>query len=467
MAIERGISTSPDTDASTNFLKTFEGNPEKFYSYLGAERHEGRLANGLRIVLFKKPGTKISLLASTVGGGRYDEGVLAGRAHFNEHMITSGTDMYPRPEELAQAIENVGGYFNAYTDEEEMAVDIRVNDISDFPLAMDIASACLTSSIYDPDTIETERKAILQEMSTDDSSLEDRLYTEYQAAFFPNTPLEIPVLGTQKTVSALTKNDLIAQSQEMFVAEKMVLIVSGNIPFDRLMDEANKSFGALSTGQRIEEAGILPEVIKDDGIVIHRFPGEERIAFCLGFRTTAMLHPDNAALGVLADIMGGGASLLMKKLRFDKGTGLVYDASAGILKFSDAGTFTVDCTTTKENMQKVFDITTNLLKDIRDNGLPADQIVIAKNRMTKELLGGIETTAAWASVHTSNEVLALRSSVDPNLHAFKYPLYAYVERLAQVTTEDVRRVAQKYFASDRLRLALCGDVTRKDFKINF
>ncbi len=469
MSAEKVLPISPQAgDASSRFLDTFDGEPEKFYEQLGAQRHEGRLSNGLKVVHIQRPGTKVALLLSTVGGGRYDEGRLQGRAHFNEHMMTSGTDRYPRPEELAEIIENAGGYFNAHTSEEDMAVDIRMSDTSDFALAMDIASECFTKAIYDPNTMKTERSAILQEISTDDSDLESRVWTEYQRVFFPGTPLETPVLGTRKTVKAMTRDDLLGHSQEMFVTERMVLVVAGNLPFERVMAQANASFGNVSRGQRIREADTLAETMQDGGIAICRFPGEERVAFNLGFRTRLTEDIDSAALDVLADILGGGsASLLMKRLRFDKGTGLVYGAGAANIEHSDAGALIINCSTTKDQMQRVFNIITDLLKNIRDNGLSEEEIAAAKNKLLKMTLGGMETTAAWAGTHSSSETSALRKDPTTISDGLTYPLYGYARDIARVSPEDVKRVAQEHFTPEKLRFAICGDITKKDIKLNF
>ena len=456
-------------NASTRFLRDFEGKPQEFYSYLGAQRLEGKLDNGLKVVLLKKSGPKVSILASTVGGGRHDEGELAGRAHFNEHMITSGTADYPRPESLTKVIEDEGGYFNAFTSSEEMAVDIRVNDLADVPQAMEVISQCLTKSIYDPDTLESERGAVLQEMSTSDTDPESRLWTEYQKAFFPGTPLETPVLGDKKTVSALTGEKLKEHSEEMFVANKMVLVVAGNLAFDKLMDHADRSFGFLPRGNEVQKSTLLPEVSQDMGITIRKYKDTERVIFNLGVRTIPKLHPDSAPLEIFAEVMGGGgASVLMKKLRYDKGTGLVYGAYAHNDTYSDAGALVINCSTTKDKFEKVLDITTGVLKDVRENGVPAEDIDFAKNRMTKLYMGGLETNFSWARRHSSSELLGLRVAAQQDaIDVFKFPLHSYIESIAKVTPEDVSRVAQEYLKPEKLRIALCGDIKKEDIKLDF
>ena len=70
-----------------------------------------------------------------------------GIAHFLEHMAFKGTKKR-NALEIAQAIEDVGGYINAYTSREMTAYYVRVLE-DDVPLALDVISDIVLNSVFD------------------------------------------------------------------------------------------------------------------------------------------------------------------------------------------------------------------------------------------------------------------------------------------------------------------------------
>ncbi|NLE76158.1 MAG: insulinase family protein, partial [Chloroflexi bacterium] len=78
-----------------------------------------RLPNGLRVITSEMPNAlSVSCALFLAVGSRYEDDALAGVSHVVEHMVFKGTRDYPTPKDLALAIEGVGGYFNASTDQE-------------------------------------------------------------------------------------------------------------------------------------------------------------------------------------------------------------------------------------------------------------------------------------------------------------------------------------------------------------
>ena len=121
------------------------------------------LPNGLRVVTEHMPGLKSASIGIWVmAGGRHERPEQNGIAHFLEHMAFKGTKRRSAIE-IAEAIEDVGGYINAYTSREMTAFFARVleNDVS---LALDVISDIVLNPVFDPDEIEVERHVILQEI---------------------------------------------------------------------------------------------------------------------------------------------------------------------------------------------------------------------------------------------------------------------------------------------------------------
>ncbi|MEM9970356.1 MAG: pitrilysin family protein, partial [Pseudomonadota bacterium] len=122
-----------------------------------------RLSNGVRIVTEHMPGLASASLGVWVNaGGRHERAEQNGIAHFLEHMAFKGTDKRSALQ-IAEAIEDVGGFINAYTSREMTAYYARVL-AEDAPLALDVLSDIVLNPVFDPREIEIERHVILQEI---------------------------------------------------------------------------------------------------------------------------------------------------------------------------------------------------------------------------------------------------------------------------------------------------------------
>ena len=120
------------------------------------------LSNGFRVVTEHMPGLKSASLGIWVGaGGRHERPEQNGIAHFLEHMAFKGTKKR-NSLQIAEAIEDVGGYINAYTSREMTAYYVRVLE-NDVALAMDVISDIVLNSVFDPAEVEIERGVILSE----------------------------------------------------------------------------------------------------------------------------------------------------------------------------------------------------------------------------------------------------------------------------------------------------------------
>nr|MCU0908081.1 insulinase family protein [Paracoccaceae bacterium] len=121
------------------------------------------LPNGLRVVTEAMPGLKSASIGIWVlAGGRHETAAQNGIAHFLEHMAFKGTERRSALE-IAEAIEDVGGYINAYTGREMTAYYARVLE-ADVGLALDVVADIVLNPVFDEDEIEVERGVILQEI---------------------------------------------------------------------------------------------------------------------------------------------------------------------------------------------------------------------------------------------------------------------------------------------------------------
>ena len=162
------------------------------------------LPGGLRVVTEAMPGMRSASVGVWVGVGSRDETpALAGTSHFLEHLLFKGTRTRSAAD-IAEAMDGVGGEFNAFTEKEHTCYYATVLD-RDLPLAIDIVSDVVLDATVRSDDVEVERGVVLEEIAMRDDDPSDRVHDEFSEALFGPTPLGRPILGTVESINALTR----------------------------------------------------------------------------------------------------------------------------------------------------------------------------------------------------------------------------------------------------------------------
>ena len=121
-----------------------------------------------------------------------------------EHMAFKGTTRRTA-RQIAEEIERVGGYINAYTAREQTAYYARVLK-NDVPLAVDILADILQDSVFDADELAREQGVVIQEIGQAEDTPDDIIFDHLQTTAFPDQPLGRPILGTAKHVQSFTRD---------------------------------------------------------------------------------------------------------------------------------------------------------------------------------------------------------------------------------------------------------------------
>ena len=161
-----------------------------------------RLVNGLTVASDPMAGVESSTIGVWVAAGaRHEPAEVNGIAHLLEHMAFKGTERRSA-RAIAEEIEAVGGYLNAYTTREHTAYYARVL-AEDAPLAVDILADILQHSTFEESELERERSVILQEIGQAEDTPDDIIFDHLQLTAFPDQALGRPILGTPEIVRAL------------------------------------------------------------------------------------------------------------------------------------------------------------------------------------------------------------------------------------------------------------------------
>ncbi|NBX08722.1 MAG: insulinase family protein [Marivivens sp.] len=204
------------------------------------------LSNGFRIVTEAMPSLKSASIGVWVlAGGRHERIEQNGIAHFLEHMAFKGTTNRTALQ-IAEQIEDVGGYINAYTSREMTAYYARVLE-EDVTLGLDIIGDILMNPVFNPHDVDVERGVILQEIGLSYDTPDDIVFDWLQEAAYPDQPLGRTILGPSERVSAFQNHDLQGFMDEHYAPDRMILSAAGAVDHDAIVKQAEAIFGGMTS----------------------------------------------------------------------------------------------------------------------------------------------------------------------------------------------------------------------------
>jgi len=398
------------------------------------------LSNGFRIVTESMPGLQSAAIGVWVLSGARDElPQQNGIAHFLEHMAFKGTGRR-NALQIAEAIEDVGGYINAYTSREVTAYYARVLK-NDVPLALDVVADILRNSIFDASEIETERGVILQEIGQALDTPDDIIFDWLQEKAYPDHPLGRAILGQQEGVARFSRDDLTGFVDQHYRPGQMVLSAAGAVDHDALVKAAEQLFGDMPAG----DAPIAPRA-QFRGGESRTIKTLEQAHMALAFESPDYGDPAIHAAQIYATALGGSmSSRLFQEIREKRGLCYTIYAQAGA--YADTGMMTIYAGTSGDSMAGLAEITIDEMKRAASDMRP-DEIERARAQMKAGLLMGLESPSNRA------ERLARMIQIWGRVPG----LEEVVEKIDAVTLADVRNLAEKTAADAPAALALYGPV---------
>ena len=398
------------------------------------------LGNGLRLLTESMPHVRsISVGVWLTRGSRHEPEPYSGIAHFVEHMLFKGTSTRSA-EDIAQAIDSIGGQLDAFTAKEYASYYIKVLD-EHLPLALDILSDIVLHPAFDPDDIEREKKVILEEIKMVEDTPDDLVHELFTQSFWEGHALGRPILGTPETVEALTEQALRDYFRRVYTANNLVISAVGNLQHDQVRELVERSFAEIAaTGDAADDT--LPVVVPQ---FVVRSKDLEQSHICLGTNSYSQSHGDRYVSYVLNTLLGGSmSSRLFQNVREKRG--LAYAVFSGLSAYRDAGALTVYAGCATEAVGEVIDLTVEELRNVKRTPPPAAELRRAKDHLKGSLMLSLENTASRMSHLARQEIYFDRQfGLDETLRG--------VER---VTPEDVQRVAAELFANGGLAGTVLG-----------
>jgi predicted Zn-dependent peptidase len=401
-----------------------------------------KLSNGLTIVTDPMPQLESAIVGVWVNcGARHESKPQMGVSHMLEHMAFKGTQTRSA-RAIAEEIEAVGGYLNAYTSREQTAFHVRTLK-SDVPLAVEILADILTHPVFDEGELERERQVVLQEIGQALDTPDDIVFDHLQSAVYPDQPMGWPILGEERTVGAFNRDNLRTYMHANYRAGGMTFIASGAVEHGQMVALVTQHFGDLNAGP-----GPLAEPARYAGRDVRFSEDLEQVHVTYAFPGVASADDDLLTAQVYVTALGGGmSSRLFQEIREKRG--LCYSIYAFANSFKDGGMIGIYAGTGEREAAEISALVAGELEALANNA-DEQEVARAKAQLKSGLLMGLERPSSRAE-QIAAHLLA---------YGRVLPVEEITAKLAEIDSLKVRRFGERILRSRQPALAAIGPIAR-------
>lgn len=430
------------------------------------------LPGGTRVLTECLPGAQSVTIGMWVAAGSRDEREGEhGATHFLEHLLFKGTPTRSA-EQIAAALDAVGGDLNAATGKEYTAYHARVLGV-DLPLAIEVLGDMVTSSLLEREEFAREREVILDELAMAADDPTDVVHEEFCAAAQHGGELARPVGGTAETVKVIAWESVREHYERVYHAPELVVVAAGAVNHAQVVELVERALrrggwtgqrdaagasaasgaprgagGAASavggegglagavTPRGRRARGVAPTLTASQMRAVAR--PVEQAHLVVGSRSYAAGSAQRWPMSVFLSVLGGGmSSRIFQEVREKRGW--AYSTYSFDSRFSDSGHFGLyaGCAPAR-----VHDVTAVLLEQwhaLATDGPTAEELARARGQLRGSLVLGLEDTGARMFRLGHAEIV----------YGYLTPVERMVERLEAVTVDDVAAVAASLWTAPR------------------
>ena len=345
-------------------------------------------------------------------------------------------------EDIAQAIDSIGGQLDAFTAKEYASYYIKVLD-EHLPLAIDILSDIVLNPAFGAEDVEREKKVVVEEIKMVEDTPDDLVHELFTQGFWENHPLGRPILGRPETVESFNAELLRRYFRRRVHRAEPHHLGGRQSRAPRVRELVEAKFGVVPTV--CEPAGEdAPTVVPK---ILIRNKELEQSHLCLGASSYPQNHDDRYSSYVLNTLLGGSmSSRLFQNVREKRG--LAYAVFSGLSAYRDAGSFTIYAGCSNKAVGEVIDLVVEELRGVRHSPVPDAELQRAKDHLKGSLMLSLENTASRMSHLARQEIYFDR----------QFGLDETLQGVERVTAADVQRVADDLFKNGSLSATVLGNV---------
>ena len=403
------------------------------------------LSNSLRIFLNHTD----TLHSATVGvwiasGSRFEEEKNSGISHFIEHIVFKGSAKR-NGFEIAEGMDEIGAYVNAYTTKEytffyTKALDYQILKAADILFDMIVNPRLLKEDI------ETEKGVIIEEISMCEDDPADVCSELNERSIYKGTSLETDILGTRETVNSFDESNFKEHLKSFYVPERIVIGVNGNFNKEEMLNKIEEYFGSLKdTGNPL----VGDEIPFRKTMALKKMDTEQT-HITLSFEGIPIEHEDLYPLQVCMFILGTGTSSMLNQ-RIREQLGLVYSIDSWLTRYLEGGYISVSMSLGSKGEETALKETLKIIRGF-SSLVTERQVEIAKEKLISSLIMSREQPQSKLSAMGYSLLFTGNFSDDDEI----------TKRIRAVKLNDVRAVAEKYLDTEKMSFTAVGRVKTED-----
>lgn len=404
------------------------------------------LSNGIRILTV--PMASLESVTATVWvktGSRNEEEKIGGISHFLEHMVFKGSEKRPSAKAISEAVDSIGGEFNAATSKDWTNFYIKTR-VGNLELAMDVLSDMVLRPLLKEEEIEREKGTIIQEIAMYEDTPMMHIGDVFEELIFAGNSLGRDTAGTAKTVRGITKDDFIKYRASQYHTDQMIVSICGGITEKEAVTMVEKYFGSFDSKKTTFKGEPFKGVQTKPQFMLQTKKSEQA-HLILGFAAEGRGYKNKFAQSLLSIIMGGGmSSRLFIEVRERRG--LAYSVRTSLDRYDEIGYFGTYAGVDINKADEAIKVILEQHYGLRDSRFQIQDSEILK---AKEFLKGHLALA----LEDTKDVTSFFGDQAMFLSEILTPEEVY-KRIDKVTIEEILFEAKKLFVPERLNLAIIG-----------
>lgn len=396
------------------------------------------LSNGIRVVSEQLPSAQSFALGAWIDVGSCDEAPSEyGITHFIEHLVFRGTSSPKRKRsslQIANELESVGGYLNAFTTKDHTCYYARALD-AHLKRSLELLADMCIYPVFRESDVEKERSIILEEVKSLEDEPEEMMNDYLDELLFGSGkkahPYAHPISGTAETMRSITKEDIGAFHARHYTADRIIIGASGNIDHDALVRSVETLFAESPKAPKPLRSIPLPK--RTSGGSLEKAMPTQQMHLSLGALIPQMSDRDYYTLSALSIILGDGMSSRLNQIVREK-HGLSYSIYSALSEIRQSVIFSVYAGFESAQREKVTGLVTKELRLLLEKPVSKVELRRAKEQLKSSLIMGLESLSGRMTLLAKSELYLGRfESVAEKVSAIE-----------SVTEHDILALAQTY-----------------------
>lgn len=405
------------------------------------------LSNGIVVLVTENPTADIiAARCFFAGGERVETPAKSGLTHLAASLLTRGTERYSSLE-IAEQVESIGASLGTEASSDYFVLSFKTIT-SDFHDILNLGSEILRSPSFPSSELDLERRLTIQSIRSQQERPFTIAYDRLQKLMYGDHPYGFSSLGTEISVSNITRDDLVDFHHQHLRPDQMVVSIAGKISPEQAIAIVEEAFGDWQNPQQTNLIS-TPEPNFQPLLVTHEQDTQQAIVV-IGYPAPSVHSPDYAPLKIISTYLGNGlSSRLFVELREKRG--LAYEVSAFYPTRLEASQFVAYIGTASHNTGTALAGLRHECERLASVMLTAEELTTCKSKLLGQYALGKQTNSQIAQVYGWYEVMGLGLEFDRQ----------FVEAIEAVTQADVQNVALKYFATPAISVVGSADALQQ------